>query len=111
MEHIVGQRVIFFACPYGDVDERVKRAVNRVGYCCAFATHTGPLDFRTDLFEIRRVLVEKRADNLYLYTKFLGICKAHMWGKWFVKRMMGERNRFQNELPNTVLHKQLAATD
>lgn len=98
IETMLGRAVEFLTYPYGDVDVRVKETARRVGYACAFATHTGPLHFHADFFEIRRTLVEDRADDFYLYTIFSGVSKALMWSKWSAKRLLGMRNRFQYEL-------------
>lgn len=106
VERIIGRPTEFIAYPYGDVDDRVKRAVRNAGYKFAFATHTGPLDFHADAYEIRRILVENRSDTRYLYSKFSGINKTYMWGKWFAKTLLGKRNKFQYELSGKSHHHQ-----
>lgn len=55
MEKILGSEVISFAYPYGAVMPWVKEIVKEAGFQCAFATDSGPLKFREDPFEIRRI--------------------------------------------------------
>ncbi len=98
LEDIFQHNIRCFTYPYGDVDERVKRAVEITGYACAFATHSGPLDFYSDLFEIRRLLIKNRDDEPYLFSKFSGLDRTITWGKWYAKKLFGKHNKFQFEL-------------
>lgn len=102
LESLLGHPVTFFTYPYGDVNERVKQAVQRAGYQCAFAVHSGPMDFFGDLFEIRRMIIKNRDDEPYLFAKFSGLDRTVMWGKWFTKKLLGKHNTYQFEMP---LHK------
>ncbi len=98
IEDILGKRVEALVYPYGDVDERVKNAVRQTGYDCAFATHSGPLDFYSDLYEIRRMLITDNADPVYMQWMLSGGKKAFMWGVGMTKKLFGKRNKFQGEL-------------
>lgn len=98
IEEILGKRAEALVYPYGDVDERVKRAVREAGYDCAFATNSGPLDFYADLYEIRRMLIVNSADPIYLRWLLSGGKKMFMWGLGMTKRLLGKRNKFQDEL-------------
>jgi peptidoglycan/xylan/chitin deacetylase (PgdA/CDA1 family) len=100
LETLLHHPVAYFTYPYGDVDARVKDAVRKAGYRCAFAVHSGPMDFFKDLFEIRRMIVKNRDDEAYLFSKFSGLERTVMWGKWFAKKLIGKRNAFQGEMPN-----------
>ncbi len=99
VEEIVGKRAEALVYPYGDVDQRVKQAVRDAGYDCAFATHSGPLDFYADLYEIRRMIVLDNADPMYMRWILSGGKKAFMWMVGVTKKLFGRRNRFQDELP------------
>jgi peptidoglycan/xylan/chitin deacetylase (PgdA/CDA1 family) len=98
IEDILGKRVEALVYPYGDVDKRVKKAVRQTGYDCAFATHSGPLDFYSDLYEIRRMLIEDNADPVYMHWMLSGGKKAFMWGVGMTKKLFGKHNKFQSEL-------------
>jgi peptidoglycan/xylan/chitin deacetylase (PgdA/CDA1 family) len=52
-EDVLGRRCAFLAYPYGEHDERVKRAAERAGYEAAFTLH-GTRE-RSDRYSIRRV--------------------------------------------------------
>lgn len=102
IEEILGRPVEALVYPYGDVDERVKHAAQEAGYRCAFATHSGPLDFFADLFEIRRMLIVDSADPLYLGWVLSGGKKTLMWGIGIAKKLLGKRNRFQGEIHDSA---------
>jgi len=97
IEDLLGKKVEAMVYPYGDVDALVKRVVREAGYQCAFATHSGPLDFYGDLFEIRRMLIENNADVLYLRWMLSGGKKAFMWGVSLAKKLFGNHHPFQSE--------------
>jgi peptidoglycan/xylan/chitin deacetylase (PgdA/CDA1 family) len=98
LESLLGHSIQYFTYPYGDVNARVKQAVQRAGYTCAFAVHSGPMDFFGDLFEIRRMIIRNRDDEPYLFAKFSGLDRTVMWGKWFAKRLLGRHNTYQSEM-------------
>jgi peptidoglycan/xylan/chitin deacetylase (PgdA/CDA1 family) len=98
IEQMLGQAVEALVYPYGDVDERVKQGVRAAGYQCAFATHSGPLWFHSDLFEIRRMLIQNNADPLYLHWLLSGGKKTIMWGTGLAKKILGKHNKFQGEM-------------
>ncbi len=74
------------AYPYGDVDERVKRAAREAGYEAAFAVNSGPLDWRADPFEIRRQRVGNAGRDAYVKFILSGAEKLYAWSKWKVRR-------------------------
>lgn len=94
LEEIVGHPVPFLAYPYGDTNERVKRAAREAGYSCAFAGSSGPLYVHSDLFEIRRVIVENNSDDLYMFWLLSGLAKTYQYGKGLVKKMLGMHNPY-----------------
>jgi len=55
LEEILGDPVVSFCYPYGECSTNVKQLVRSEGFVCAFASDTGPKDFRKDPFEIRRI--------------------------------------------------------
>lgn len=90
-EELLKQPIEYFAYPYGEVDERVKKAVRNAGYVCAFATNSGPMSFHGDLFQIRRSIVCNNADGLYLYKKLSRVEKIMRVGWSVAKQLMGRR--------------------
>jgi peptidoglycan/xylan/chitin deacetylase (PgdA/CDA1 family) len=94
LEAIVQDPLPVIAYPYGDVDERVKKAAKRAGYACGFAAHTGPLKFYSDLYEIRRIIMINRSDWAYLNFKFSGTDRFIRWGVWLVKNHVGRKNNY-----------------
>jgi peptidoglycan/xylan/chitin deacetylase (PgdA/CDA1 family) len=73
------------AYPYGDVDDRVKRAVRAAGYEAALAVNSGPLELGADPFEIRRQRVADHASDPYLKVLLSGTEKLWQWSKWRVR--------------------------
>ena len=82
---IVAHPLPVLAYPFGDVDERVKRATQRAGYAAALAVNSGPLDLRSDVFEIRRLLVANRSHAAYMRMKLSGAEKLYRWLKWKIR--------------------------
>jgi peptidoglycan/xylan/chitin deacetylase (PgdA/CDA1 family) len=85
---IVERPLPVLAYPFGEVDGRVKRAVQRAGYSAALAVNSGPLEVHTDLFEIRRLLVKNRSDEAYMKMKLSGADKLYRWLKWKVRKTL-----------------------
>jgi len=55
LEELLGQSVRAFCYPYGRSTPMLKRIIASEGFACAFASDTGPQDFKEDPFEIRRI--------------------------------------------------------
>lgn len=55
LEEKLGEKLVCFAYPYGDLNEEVKEFVRECGYSFAVATDSGDLSFSEDLFQIRRI--------------------------------------------------------
>lgn len=55
LEELLGKPVQAFCYPYGECSVTVKQIVRSEGFTCAFASDSGPRDFRKDPFEIRRI--------------------------------------------------------
>ena len=89
LEDLIRQPFSIIAYPYGDVDQRVKMATQQLGYHCAFAAHSGPLAFHSDLFEIRRIPMSNRARWIYLMFKFSSLDQLLRWGIWRLKQLVG----------------------
>jgi peptidoglycan/xylan/chitin deacetylase (PgdA/CDA1 family) len=76
------------AYPYGDVDERVKRAARAAGYEAALAVNSGPLELRADPWEIRRQRVANRSSDAYLGVLLSGTEKLFQWSKWRLRNAL-----------------------
>ncbi len=68
LEKRLGKKVISFAYPYGAVNDRVKECVFRTGYEFGIATDSGPRNFLSDLYRIRRTQIFPGA-GLFSYWK------------------------------------------
>jgi len=79
---IVARPLPVLAYPYGEVDERVKRAVRGAGYSAAMAVSSGPLDLHGDPFEVRRQCVTNSASEAYMRLTLSGARKLYSWSKW-----------------------------
>ncbi len=88
---VLGDDIRYFAYPYGELDQRVKLATISAGYRCAFASNSGPLNFYSDPFEIRRVLIANQSNAPYLYMKLSGAEKAFKWVEWIGKKIVGRQ--------------------
>ena len=99
-EGFLHQCFLAVAYPYGDVDERVKEAAKRAGYQCGFAAHSGPLRFSSDLFEIRRTILENRANNVYLWYKVSGLANVLHWITWSAKKLVGVKKTYHLSSPD-----------
>ena len=55
LEEKLGEKLVCFAYPYGDLNEQVKEFVKNSSYSFAVATDSGDLSFSEDLFQIRRI--------------------------------------------------------
>jgi peptidoglycan/xylan/chitin deacetylase (PgdA/CDA1 family) len=86
---IVEHPLPLLAYPYGDVNPRVKRAVERAGYTAALAVNSGPLSIDDDRFEIRRLPVANRSGNAYMKFKLSGADKLYRWFKWKMRQRLG----------------------
>ncbi|HET8538659.1 MAG TPA: polysaccharide deacetylase family protein [Anaeromyxobacter sp.] len=89
------------AYPYGEVDDRVKRAAREAGYEAALAVNSGPLDWGADPFEVRRQRVGNGASDAYLRLILSGAEKLFAWSKWKVRRGLASVAR---HAPAPALH-------
>jgi peptidoglycan/xylan/chitin deacetylase (PgdA/CDA1 family) len=55
LEELINRPVLAFCYPFGRCSPALKQAVALEGFTCAFASNTGPRNFRDDPFEIRRI--------------------------------------------------------
>ncbi|SFV52371.1 polysaccharide deacetylase family protein [hydrothermal vent metagenome] len=72
IEKLLNDKVVSFAYPYGDYDEREKQAVKNSGYDFGIATVKGSAYFKDDLFEIRRVHMFPNESKVSLWKKSSG---------------------------------------
>lgn len=55
LEENLGEKLVCFAYPYGDLNQEVKEFVKECGYSFAVATDSGDISFSEDLYQIRRI--------------------------------------------------------
>lgn len=76
VEKLTGKKVISFAYPFGGINEHVKKCTKESGYLFAVSTNTGPKEFGTDNFQIRRIEVTPKTT--------LGSFKSKVSGNYFL---------------------------
>ena len=72
LERLLGQKLISFAYPYGDLDQESRQIVQQLGYQFAVATNSGPLAMHQDPFEIRRIGIYPGTGTLAFARKITG---------------------------------------
>ena len=64
LEELLGERLLSFSYPYGDLNDRSKKVVEEAGYKFGVATDSGSPCFSDDLFQIRRIEVPSQTTTL-----------------------------------------------
>ncbi|WP_319202529.1 polysaccharide deacetylase family protein [uncultured Ilyobacter sp.] len=72
LENILDKKLISFAYPYGDLNDRVKQMAEEAGYKFAVATDSGSACFSDDLFQIRRIGIFPTINSLGFKRKIKG---------------------------------------
>ncbi|MGE6295328.1 polysaccharide deacetylase family protein [Aeromonas media] len=72
LERLLGQPLLSFAYPYGDLNESAKAEACAAGYRYAVATNSGPRAMHRDPFQIRRIAIFPRTDMFGLWRKIRG---------------------------------------
>ena len=82
---LVARPLPVIAYPYGEVNERVKRAAHAAGYEAGLAVASGPLELRADPYEIRRECIVNVASDSYMTLKLSQANRLYAWSKWKVR--------------------------
>ncbi|MBL0627757.1 polysaccharide deacetylase family protein [Aeromonas jandaei] len=72
LEALLGQQLLSFAYPYGDINDSAKEQAIAAGYCFAVATNSGPKAMHQDPYQIRRIAIFPRTDVFGLWRKIHG---------------------------------------
>ncbi|MGL6626343.1 polysaccharide deacetylase family protein [Aeromonas jandaei] len=72
LEALLGQQLLSFAYPYGDINDSAKEQVIAAGYRFAVATNSGPKAMHQDPYQIRRIAIFPRTDVFGLWRKIRG---------------------------------------
>ncbi|MFQ2126303.1 polysaccharide deacetylase family protein [Aeromonas jandaei] len=72
LEALLGQPLLSFAYPYGDINESAKEQAIAAGYCFAVATNSGPKAMHQDPYQIRRIAIFPRTDVFGIWRKIRG---------------------------------------
>ncbi|MGE6224299.1 polysaccharide deacetylase family protein [Aeromonas media] len=72
LERLLGQPLLSFAYPYGDLNESAKAEACAAGYRYAVATNSGPRAMHRDPLQIRRIAIFPRTDMFGLWRKIRG---------------------------------------
>lgn len=68
LEERLGERLVSFAYPYGDLNKEITKIPKKVGYDFAVATDSGSIIFSEDLYEIRRIGIFP-TNNMFNYKR------------------------------------------
>ncbi|MBL0611592.1 polysaccharide deacetylase family protein [Aeromonas jandaei] len=72
LEALLGQPLLSFAYPYGDINDSAKEQAIAAGYRFAVATNSGPKAMHQDPYHIRRIAIFPRTDVFGLWRKIRG---------------------------------------
>ncbi|MFR9720374.1 polysaccharide deacetylase family protein [Aeromonas diversa] len=72
LEALLGQPLLSFAYPYGDMNESAKQQAEMAGYRFAVATNSGPKAMHRDPYQIRRIAIFPRTDVFGFWRKVRG---------------------------------------
>ncbi|MFQ2191693.1 polysaccharide deacetylase family protein [Aeromonas jandaei] len=72
LETLLGQPLLSFAYPYGDLNDSAKEQAIAAGYRFAVATNSGPKAMHQDPYQIRRIAIFPRTDVFGLWRKIRG---------------------------------------
>ena len=93
LEEKLGKPMDFFSYPYGDINEEIRKMVERAGYRGALDAWGGMNNKNTDIFRLKRIPVFERDDSLQLKLKLLfgldkvtfGFLAKYYWGRLVAK--------------------------
>ena len=80
VENLINKKAISFAYPFGGINNDIKKATQEAGYTYAVSTNTGPKEFGSDFFQIRRIEItpkttlssfKNKVSGRYFYPSFL----------------------------------------
>ncbi|MFM5877295.1 polysaccharide deacetylase family protein [Aeromonas veronii] len=72
LEALLGQPLLSFAYPYGDLNDSAKEQAIAAGYRFAVATNSGPKAMHQDPYQIRRIAIFPRTDVFGMWRKIRG---------------------------------------
>ncbi|WP_372713766.1 polysaccharide deacetylase family protein, partial [Ilyobacter sp.] len=72
LENLLDKKLISFAYPSGDLNDRVKQMAEEAGYKFAVATDSGSVCFSDDLFQIRRIGIFPTINSMGFKRKIKG---------------------------------------
>jgi peptidoglycan/xylan/chitin deacetylase (PgdA/CDA1 family)/glycosyltransferase involved in cell wall biosynthesis len=72
LEQLLGEPLLSFAYPYGDLNDDAKAQASAAGYRYAVATNSGPRAMHQDPLQIRRIAIFPRTDMFGLWRKIRG---------------------------------------
>lgn len=79
LESLLGEKILSFSYPYGRLDSRVRSLVVQSGYNFACGVYTGPPTFGDDLFDIRRLAVNRKTGTAGFLLKLL---TPYQYAEW-----------------------------
>ncbi|MBM2839810.1 MAG: hypothetical protein HW412_338 [Bacteroidetes bacterium] len=71
LEILLNAPVLSFAYPFGKATKETKRLVTEAGYTIGCVMESGPRNFTSDLFEVRRIIMKKQTRPATFLAKLL----------------------------------------
>lgn len=84
IENLLGEEILSFSYPYGQVDERVRATVKQAGFKYACGVYTGPPSFGADIYDIRRLSINCKTRSLLYLLKILA---PYEYAEWFYRKV------------------------
>ncbi len=107
LENLLGEKVLSFAYPYGLVDQRAHSIVQNSGYKFACGVYTGPPQFGTDIFDIRRLAIGNKVGVAGFLLRLLTPYEYLEWMYHKLRNKSSEKSGYAGEvnIPNVDYEK------
>lgn len=93
LEILLNYPVRSFAYPYGVLNDSLKKMVAEAGYTVACASYSGPPQFGSDIYEIRRIKVIDSDSKLLFWLQLHPAYSYLRWIYWKLKLLLKKTGR------------------
>ncbi len=95
LESLLGEKILSFSYPYGRLDSKVRSLVVQSGYKYACGVYTGPPTFGDDLFDIRRLAINRNTGTAGFLLKLL---TPYQYAEWLYGKVRHGKSFSSTEL-------------
>lgn len=96
IESVLGEEIISFSYPYGRLNKRVRSVVEESGFRFACGVYTGPPTFGDDLYDIRRLSINRKTG---IAAYLLKILTPYQYVEWLYGKIR-HRNSYYGYEPD-----------